>query len=981
MDFALPAIGGMIGGLPGMVAGTALSMVLPNAGDLMADRRRQARSIQQMSIPGIVSGPDMARSTGRGFSLGAASRLDRSIREMSVSDFSFNQDDYRGFLKSGMQYDLMDYSGDSSQYATTIKKMRDNIKFLAEVMENKDLQALFKDMKRLQTMGASIESVKGIGSMESMFARAAGMGHEEMVSAYGQQGALQYTQRGMTGYQGSLQAMSHAAAITMAQRSNLITPGELSRAGGRSGLTQRLTDSSAQIGQQVQSMILPGLMKDDGTLDAQAAKDFAAGKLSMDEMMRRTQDAFSSPERYIKFDRNRSNLMEDFQEQLGVTGIKMAENKLATNLGRKILGEDASVQEVLFAGYKQLGVDRSAAEFRAKQESDSEYWEDLQTQHEVTLRTEERARQQEYKHETRWYNRVSRKIRELKHDFGNKLFGRREQEKAWDAQQKEDEVAGVYNVEDRGAKEAIALAVGEDMDIDSLLEGSSLWDDEGAPVGHPLRGGVGGSKAYQRKNNSKEFAFKKKFLMAGDMDMESKQAVLDANGFQHSDIAAAVKGLKSKDVRIDTIARRLAKQTGIDVATAKERLKSDPSLLQYVFSVAKQGTAGEQLRKSVEIDAREVSEEIAKSYRDAIEAHYTKAYDSAYEFTGGNIQDTDFILGLAAKTEDHEGVDVAMSAYALSSMISQSDFDRAGPELTKKMKESRRRVAMGMGMSEDEAKWIQEGDTQVLKDFLINKKGMSPEEADELIRRGTKRSISDDPMAHVMKHGSYEDQLHSTTKIMTESGMKAHATGVQSALERTFADATGEVPDKDKMKEILSSPEKVGELLGKVEKGSDAHTTLLGVLKAQGGADVETEISKGLNVIEYGRGEEKPPDQQYGFTAGMVTGDDKKSVNTFMNELIAPSKSKGEYPIYTKSVNEDQVFNNIMNSGGIGTDSIKSYVGEGGDSKTRESLDLLNESTRQTNKVMTAVEATLKSLIEEFQKAGFRMPVLGGRTN
>ncbi len=82
----LTALGATGVGLPLSIAA---SMLTPSVASPVLDRIRRGRSVQNLSMPKVISGPDMSMALGQGFSARAATSLDESLRESASQDLIF----------------------------------------------------------------------------------------------------------------------------------------------------------------------------------------------------------------------------------------------------------------------------------------------------------------------------------------------------------------------------------------------------------------------------------------------------------------------------------------------------------------------------------------------------------------------------------------------------------------------------------------------------------------------------------------------------------------------------------------------------------------------------------------------------------------------------------------------------------------------------------------------------------------------------
>jgi hypothetical protein len=490
LSTALPYMGLALGGPLGFMAGTGLSMLMPNIGEELASRRRHTREIQNMSMPSIVSGPDMASTLGRGFSTTAADKLRRSMDRAAIDDTVFNKEDYASFMKSGIENNLMDYSSDATQYMSTIKKLSGNIKFLKEAFENKDMQTLFSDMRRLQTMGASLPDMQAIGHSEAMFSRIAGISHEQMVSSYGQPGALQFTQKGLTGYQGSLTSMGHAANITLAQRSGLISAEELSRVGGKSGLTQTFTEGSASWQKGIQKSFVPGLMDQKGEVDFKKLSAYMAGDISITQMGEASASALQRDggKNVAAIMQQSPEALSSMQKRLGSEGMNALMAKYYMDVGTEALGKKASAQDRMFIGaVADLG--EEGAHAFAKQYSSPEMQKDMIRQLEVQQRKLADAAKQEYKDANSFKNRIFKGFRRMGYGVFGSTWDQMSRTESENSEENEQRRLGIYSTIDRGMAQSLGL---------NTLESESYYEVE------PVKSGTSKADLYKTIRRFKE---------------------------------------------------------------------------------------------------------------------------------------------------------------------------------------------------------------------------------------------------------------------------------------------------------------------------------------------------------------------------------------------------------------------------------------------------------------------------------------------
>ena len=287
----------------------ALGMAMTGMTDPFINRVRDMRTIQNMTMSKIVGGPGMNLATGMGFNAASSRSIDRFLRMSAADDALFKEGDYRQLMQLGVENGLFDYGNNAQQYKDILKKLRNSLTTMMEVVGSTDFKDITKEFKRLQTMGADISQFNTIARRENMFGRITGLSHQEMVDTYGQQGALIFSQMGLNPYLGSVQAMGNAAAVAMGQRMGMFTPSMIARFGGTSGLAQRMTQEDASAQNRMRDMILPYLMNDQmNGLDPNANPlDVLNSRNPLSRLMSRT-GRINRPELYMAYQRNRDEL-------------------------------------------------------------------------------------------------------------------------------------------------------------------------------------------------------------------------------------------------------------------------------------------------------------------------------------------------------------------------------------------------------------------------------------------------------------------------------------------------------------------------------------------------------------------------------------------------------------------------------------------------------------------------------------------------
>lgn len=346
-DAMLTASGIGMFGLPGLAA----SMLMPNMSDIIGRRIQSTRAIQNLSTAKLIVGPDTDAATGQGFSYSAARNLDRFTRMAAAKDTLFKEGDYRDMMKLGMQFGMFDYATNVEQYKRIMKNMRNSMTTMMEVLGSSDFKDIMKNFERMQTMGADMSQFNSIARREQSYARMTGLSHEDLINTYGKQGAVIFQQAGLNAMQGSLQASSNAANIAVMQRMGLITPQQLARYGGVSGMAQRMTQEDASAMAGTKDYFMPFFMNASMT---GLRSDIDIGKLmSQPGGLQRVMAGASriqTPEQMINYQRFSKDAMDQLNHRYGYDNMLMFRANLAgESVGLK--GQYATVYGLRTLGY------------------------------------------------------------------------------------------------------------------------------------------------------------------------------------------------------------------------------------------------------------------------------------------------------------------------------------------------------------------------------------------------------------------------------------------------------------------------------------------------------------------------------------------------------------------------------------------------------------------------------------------------------
>ena len=362
--------------------GLAAGMLAPGSSGNISDRIRSQRQIQQMTSSHIVSGSDMSSALGAGFNRSAASSIDQSIRQESAGDLLFKEEDYRKIMQLGIKSGAFDYSNNANQYKQVIKKLRNEFQTFREMMEVMDFGEIAQNMERLIRMGAGSGVRAKTLTSETMYARMTGQSHSDMVNSYGQQGAMLFSQMGLTNYQGSTMNMANAARVEQMKRLGLINESQLARHGGASGMAQTMTETDARSIKEQAGFILPSILNDDMTgIDSERLSAYLRGDVSLEQATNNANRVASSPAQHSKYEANKDENIRKLLDRLGPEGHELMQYVRATQIQQSNQFMPEGVEGLTMA-YKLLspGMTMEQAQMQAQRVSDPQYRAGMQEQ-------------------------------------------------------------------------------------------------------------------------------------------------------------------------------------------------------------------------------------------------------------------------------------------------------------------------------------------------------------------------------------------------------------------------------------------------------------------------------------------------------------------------------------------------------------------------------------------------------------------------
>lgn len=615
-DLALSAGLGALVSTAFPVTGLAAGMLMPALGGGYVDRIRQARSLQDLSMSKIAGGADMAASLGQGFSMEAASRIGSGIRQTAVDDFIFNQEDFQKITRLGVKSGMFDYSGSAEQYKQTIKKLAGNFKVMMDVFDSADMGEISKSMQRMQRMGARVGSMQSIAGSEAMYSRMAGISHADMVSSYGQAGALAFTQAGLTGYHGSLENMANVASITMMQRTGTISAGDLSRQGGISGASQRLTATKADIMNRLAPSIIPAITNEDGTeIDPAQFEKLMNGEYTFDQLTKISAGKLNTTGKQVQFRKTKAKRLEELWDLAGTAGVDIILRDKAMEIG-KGLSPGRSATEQIYAGMMALGSDHKAADMFSEKTGNFEVVAAERDQHRLQELQMKRARYEERKHSRRPWNWAGHHIKRVATELGEDSYGMFSAESAAEKDAVENAKAGVFTVADRGLAATMGdLSKDEIGLIQSFANGTGYNGIQTGTGLHGTAAAAAGRDNIVLQSRWGDQKIRREFIDGVSLSEEDRAAVLEKLGFKSgADAGRYLKAFLGRDSMsqgglVDLVQQKL----NISSEKATQLLaEDDGSMRRFLLAKRSEQSDFVSLRAGVQSDYIEEREDLYK---------------------------------------------------------------------------------------------------------------------------------------------------------------------------------------------------------------------------------------------------------------------------------------------------------------------------------------------------------------------------------
>jgi len=409
------ALGGAIGGrygtlgrIGGLAAGAAAGFGLIGRGaeagmemgvtSPIVNMRAMGRQLEQVSQQFVVGGQDLNQLTGQGLSarasVGLANRMQRDVAGGMTG--GFNMRDMMRMTGMAADTGMLDMAQSSEQIANQMRNVARGLQSFMRIAQEPDIRKAMQQMSAFRTMGLTIPETNVAAANAVQFARMAGVSPATLAATAGAPGAMTFQQLGMTAGLGFQVGGAAAGLGQQAIAGGAFNPAQLAMAGGKSGVTQTLTEA-AGAGLGVDFPILSMLTRNSRgqlSIDPGKARDVMSGKMSLSEQAQMGAENVNrlGGERVIMELSTRMNELRDqLGRQLGPQGSVLLAMRQATNLMQEVPGMS------LGGALQHLGMSMQQARTIEIMGESPQFWKNVRQQSDVNinqLREEERARRE-----------------------------------------------------------------------------------------------------------------------------------------------------------------------------------------------------------------------------------------------------------------------------------------------------------------------------------------------------------------------------------------------------------------------------------------------------------------------------------------------------------------------------------------------------------------------------------------------------------
>lgn len=339
-------------------------------------RRVDALQTQFGSRSYLGSGRDLDYS-GQGLSTTASQRMTHDFDSVA-RDHGMTRRDVSNIAQASGEQGLLDFSQNGEQIAKSVKGLVGLLATVSEITGDPDFMNNIKKMGQLQRLGFSQHEMGSAMRNMDSFARMAGLDIDQAMQRGGSQGAAIYQGAGQDAASGMNTGMFAQGASKLAVQSGVFDERTLALYGGKSGVTQLLTEANASFSAGPLQKMLPYLMKKDANgklvLDKEALQRLTTGQVSFEDAIKQGSSKFhGDKDGLMQLTTNSKEFSSLVTRQAGPESIQQMLMIQGADIADK-LGID------LTGGYMAMGLTNDQSRVMARMAESPKFFDSLRQQ-------------------------------------------------------------------------------------------------------------------------------------------------------------------------------------------------------------------------------------------------------------------------------------------------------------------------------------------------------------------------------------------------------------------------------------------------------------------------------------------------------------------------------------------------------------------------------------------------------------------------
>jgi len=228
------------GGPMGLAIGLGLEPAVDTLGSAYFQRRAETEQLSDISKR-IATGTNATGFRHRGFSLQESAQMMKGFRKEAAASPYYNMSDYMQVMDVGSENGLFMGAGNAHGAERKVKDMVGMIDVFMRVAGDPDVRSAMERMGKLQTMGFSLGQMNGAVGHLRAAANLAGTSVDQIMSTSGAYGAQAAVSMGASAGFGMVAGATAQGVVESMTQRGTVSALKLSLAGGKEGLTQRVT--------------------------------------------------------------------------------------------------------------------------------------------------------------------------------------------------------------------------------------------------------------------------------------------------------------------------------------------------------------------------------------------------------------------------------------------------------------------------------------------------------------------------------------------------------------------------------------------------------------------------------------------------------------------------------------------------------------------------------------------------------------------